>query len=371
MNPSDRPSLRVVAYTDARGRGGAEISLGHLLASLPEEVRPTVVGVDAGVVGWLAERRPGAESLLLPDGAGALAAHLRAFRRHRPDVVHLNRCVPWACATATAAALLTPRTRVVTVDQLPLRTTRAGVLWRTRALTLRLDAAVAVGAASARRMEDFYALGRGSVHSIPNGVPDLPPPPRAPRTGPLHLVSVGRLDPVKGHDVLLRALAHVEGARLTILGEGDDRARLAALARELGIGERVAMPGWAEAPRERLADFDAFVLASRTEGFPLALVEAMLARMPVVATAVGSVPEAVADGETGVLVPPDDPEALAAAIRRLRDDDALRRRLAAAARAAAATRMTADVMAAAYLRLWRELRSRPRAPRLRPPTPKP
>ena len=78
-------------------------------------------------------------------------------------------------ATVTLAALSIPGARVVTIDQLPLRTVEASWLWRTRSLTLRVDAAVAVGEASARRMEDFYALGRSSVRSIPNGVHGMPP----------------------------------------------------------------------------------------------------------------------------------------------------------------------------------------------------
>lgn len=360
--------MHVVAVSDARGRGGAEHSLGHLVAHLPAELRVTVVGPDADIVAWLAARRPGA-SYEVVDG---VAGTSRVLHRLGPDVVHLNRCTPWACAAATAAALTLPRARVTTVDQLPLRTVDLGVLLRTRELTRRVDAAVAVGEASARRVEDFYALGRGSVGSIPNFVPDPgPPPPPGPRSGPLRLVCVGRLDPVKGHDVLLQALARVEGVDLLVLGEGGTRTALEATVAELGLGDRVRLPGWSESVPEELARHDVLVLPSRSEGWPLTVVEAMLAGLPVVASAVGSVPEVVRDGQTGLLVPKDDVDALAGALTLLRDDPLLRGRFGAAGREVASRTMTAPLMASAWLELWQELRSRPRARRLAPAPPRP
>lgn len=375
-HPPDRSSpgslLRVALYTDARGRGGAEISLANLLGALPPGIEPAVLGVDADVVRWIAARRAGTPWRVLPDGPARWPAHAAALRRLGPGVLHVNRCVPWACAAAIAAGLATPRLRIVAVDQLPLRTTAALPLWRTRALSLRADGLVAPGTASARRMEDFYALGRGTVRSIPNGVPDAPPTGRAPRgDGPLRVAAVGRLDAVKGYDVLLRAVARVDGARLTIFGEGAERGALQALAGTLGIGDRVAMPGWDEDVRARLADFDVLALPSRSEGFPLVVPEAMLAGLPVVATPVGGVEEAVRDGETGLLVPVGDAVALAAALSRLAADPPLRAALGAAGRQGARARFTAARMAAAYAALWREVVRRPRAPRVRVPAPRP
>ena len=357
----------LVAHTDARGRGGAEHSLGHLLAHLPADVAVHVVGPDRGIVAWLAARRPGAHGHVV----GGLAPTARLLHRLRPDVVHVNRCTPWACAPGTAAALTLPRARVTVVDQLPLRTVELPLWLRTRALTQRVDAAVAVGEASARRVEDFYALGRGSVRSIPNSVPDPGPPVRRAPTGPLRLVSVGRLDPVKGHDVLLRAVAEVAGVELVVLGEGGTRDALEKQVAELGLADRVRLPGWAEDVTGELPAYDALVLPSRTEGWPLTVVEAMLAGLPVVATPVGSVAEAVDDGRTGLLVPKDDPTALASALRRLRDEPGLAQRLGAGGREVAAATMTAPRMAQSWLALWDELRDAPRAPRLRAAQPRP
>jgi glycosyltransferase involved in cell wall biosynthesis len=360
--------VHVVVCTDSRGVGGAEISLANLVAALDLGVRVAVLGVDDTVAARVAAGRPGAHVVV-----AAAARHPAVLTRLRPDVVHANLAVPWASATALAAALALPRARVVAVQQLPLRTVELPRWLRTRALLRRLDAHVAVGEASARRMEDFYALGRGSVVSVPNCVPDVPLPARAPRPAdaPLVVGSLGRLDAVKGYDLLLRALARLAGTRAVVVGEGAARPALEELARGLGVADRVHLPGWSERPSAALPEFDVFCLPSRSEGFPLSIVEAMLAGLPVVATRVGSVAELVADGETGLLVESDDVDGLVAALARLRDDGELRARLGAAGRERALASYTVEHMAAAYQRLWEQVRRRPRTRRLRPPPPRP
>lgn len=145
--------------------------------------------------------------------------------------------------------------------------------------------------------------------------------------GQLVVGSIGRLDAMKGHDVLLRAIAQVEGTQAVILGEGEQRQALEQLAINLGISDRVNLLGWVDHPRAYLSAFDIVALPSRSEGFPLAIVEAMLAARPVVATRVGSVAEAVIDNETGLLVEKDDVQGLALAMQRLVDDPILRDRL--------------------------------------------
>lgn len=367
-NLLDRP-LRVVTYTDAAGIGGAEISLGHLVTTVSDHIDVTVLGTSQLVVNAIAALRPQASRLVLPaTGSHSLIAHFTALHRLRPDVVHFNLCTPWACATGLFAALTLPNARVVRVDQLPLRTTDTIALWRTRALSLRVDAHVAVGEASARRMEDFYALGRGTVISIPNCVPDIASDPQPPPLRPdaeIVVGSVGRLDLMKAHDVLLRAIAQVEGARVVILGEGEQRSALEKLAVDLGVKDQIDLLGWVDNPRTYLPKFDVIALPSRSEGFPLAVVEAMLAARPVIATRVGSVSEAVIDGETGILIDKDDIDGLAKALCRLRDDPALRAQLGRRGREVAIARFTVEQMTANYERLWYKLVSAPQAPRLR------
>jgi glycosyltransferase involved in cell wall biosynthesis len=366
-------TLNVVVYTDSAGIGGAEISLGHLVSAVDKSINITIAGVSQEVINAIANGRSQSPRILLSHGTvNSWLDHWWTFYRLRPDIIHINLCTPWAGATALSAALMVPQARVVRVDQLPLRTTDAIALWRTRALSLRVDAHVAVGQASAQRMEDFYALGRNSVISIPNGVPDLPRPyylPHLPHL-PLTVGAIGRLDAMKAHDVLLRAIAQVDGLEVTILGDGDQRQALETLATELGIRDRLHLPGWVEHPQEYLPKFDIVAMPSRSEGFPLAMVEAMLAARPVVATRVGSIPEAIIDGETGLLIEKNDVTGLAHALRRLRDDPQLRHQLGQQARERAIAHHTAEAMAHQYEQLWRHLMTVPRKPRSRVPRPR-
>jgi glycosyltransferase involved in cell wall biosynthesis len=126
---------------------------------------------------------------------------------------------------------------------------------------------------------------------------------------------VAGLKPVKGHRYLLEAAAKVMKAdarvHLVLVGDGELRDEIAAHARRLGIGARTSLLGYREDSAQLAAAFDVAALASLSEGLPNAVMEAMAAGAPVVATAVGGVPELIEDGETGFLVPPADAEALA------------------------------------------------------------
>lgn len=158
----------------------------------------------------------------------------------------------------------------------------------------------------------------------------------------LVVVTVANLRREKGLDVLLEAAARVDadprGARVrfVVVGQGPLADELAARHERLGLGERVVLAGYRPDAVAVVAAADVFCLASRHEGLPVALMEALALGRPVVATRVGGIPELVDDGVEGLLVPPDDPRALADAVLRVADDEGLRERLAdAAARAGA------------------------------------
>jgi len=147
---------------------------------------------------------------------------------------------------------------------------------------------------------------------------------------------VARLAKDKSLDVLLEAgsLLRARGLdfRLALVGEGEEEAALRAQAQRLGLSENVDFVG-AVAPGDLAPHYlaaDVVVLPSRREGLGLVLVEALFCRRPVIATRVGGIPDVVADGETGLLVPPENPHALAEAIARLLNAPALAARLAAA-----------------------------------------
>ncbi len=365
--------MRLLAYTDSTGIGGAEISLGNLLHELVADpgLDITVLGCTTAVVRRVTP--PGVASIVAP-----LRRHPAVLARHRPDLVHANLPTPWAASPVLAAALALPRTRVLAVQQLPLRTVELGIWLRTRALLRRVDAHVAVGVASCRRTEDFYALGRDSVRSIPNGVPDVPADLRRSAAGrdgadagPVVIGSFGRLDRMKGYDLLLDALARVDGARVEVLGDGAERASLETRARRLGIADRVHLPGWEPDPRRRLPEWDVFCLPSRSEGFPLSVVEAMLAGLPVVASDVGSVGEAVQADATGLLVAKDDVEGLVRALATVVGSASERARLGTGGRARAAGHFTVGHMARSYRALYDEMLAAPRRNRWRPGPDKP
>ncbi len=160
---------------------------------------------------------------------------------------------------------------------------------------------------------------------------DRPPVPERP-----YIVAAGRLSDKKGFDLLLQAFAQVAGNHtgvdLVILGEGEKRPALEKQRSELGLDSRVSMPGWVEDPFPVLRAATLFVLSSRTEGFGNVLTEAMVCGLPVLATDCPTGPsDIVRDGEDGVLIPPEDPEAMAEAIDRLLVDGNQRRRLGEAA----------------------------------------
>lgn len=140
--------------------------------------------------------------------------------------------------------------------------------------------------------------------------------------------TVARLAPVKNHAMLLQALAYLgQDVHLVLVGDGPSRGSLEDLAGRLGVAPRVHFTGQLVEPTNLHQFFDVSVLCSRSEGSPNALIEALAVSCPVVATAVGGIPEVVIDRQTGLLVPVDDPAALAARLEELRRDAGLRARL--------------------------------------------
>jgi glycosyltransferase involved in cell wall biosynthesis len=174
------------------------------------------------------------------------------------------------------------------------------------------------------------------------------------------LGEVGRLCDVKGQRELIAALPALPHARLVLFGidqeqGGAFQARLEQDAERLGVRDRIVFAGHRDDAARLLGDVDVVVLPSWTEGLPIVLLEAMARRRPVVATPVGGTPEVVADGQTGLLVPPRDPHALAQAIGRLLDDAELRRRLGDAGYERVRERFSAGAMERRVLEIYDEV----------------
>jgi L-malate glycosyltransferase len=172
--------------------------------------------------------------------------------------------------------------------------------------------------------------------------------------------SVARLAAVKNHQMLLRALCGLSAQiHVLLIGGGPTRAALARLAEELGIGARVHFAGEILPVNNLHQYLDVSVLCSRSEGFPNAVLEALAAQVPVVATAVGGVTDIVTDGESGLLVAVDDVDALRARLQALATDAALRRRLAVAGVARAQSTYSEGAVMSQLAGLYQELAAAP------------
>ena len=272
---------------------------------------------------------------------GLARAVVRATRATRPNLVHthlVHADVYGALgALAARAALVSTKHNDDPFRAGPFRHVE-------RALTLRTVRVIAITEALRRFTVERVGLPAAKVVTVPYGL-DAPPAAWAPAPelalpeGARLLVAVARLDRQKGLDVAVRALAELRRRHpavvLAVLGEGPERAALTALAAELGVVAALLLPGRVGDVAAVLRAAEIVVHPARWEGFGLALLEAMLCERPIVASAVSSIPEIVVDGETGLLVPPDDAPALAAAIGRLLNDPSLASRMGASGAARA------------------------------------
>ena len=208
-------------------------------------------------------------------------------------------------------------------------------------------------------------LGVHPVRVIPNGIDvaryagrDRAAARRALGIDPAARVigAVGNLYAVKGHAVLLEAVAALRDPRLQVViaGRGAEEEALRRHAQALGLGERLHLLGFREDVPLLLAAFDIYALPSFSEGQSLALIEAMAAGLPIVASRVGGNPELIADGEHGLLAPPGDAPGLAAALRRLVAAPELARALGAAAAARARLEFSLEAMVRRYRMLYAE-----------------
>lgn len=324
-----------------------------ILAGLPPSFRVTVVATDDAVAEAVAGGCGAADITLVAPAqrfydAGAVRAHRRALRRARPELCIVNLRTPYAAPHGTVAALLVPRLRVVAVEHssLPSRSRAARSL--KRITSRRLAAHVAVSESTADTIAADAGLPSGRMIVLHNGVPEpargtSEPGLRRPVVG-----AVGRLEPLKGFDVLIDALAELPGVTAVVAGEGPAREALLQRARERSVADRFVLLGRQHEIGPFLRSLDVFVLPSRLEGLSLALLEAMAAQAAAVATDVGGTREALAPGETGLLVPPDDAPALAGAIRTLLEDDRLRERFGTRAHEVWLARFTEERMQKSY-----------------------
>ena len=378
--------IRVLAVVNSLEFGGTERMLERLAVELEASGRVAMTVASLEGVGAIGARMRGRGIEVLAFGSrggtlrvvgGGFLALRRLLRSRRFDLVH-----SFLYRSHCAARL----TRLVSLRRVPLISSERclgdnrskATLWVNRLSSPLSDRILAVSEAVAERVIRRDRIPRARIAVVRNGIEAVEPAPRWGRRlrrrlgigdDEVVLLLLGRLHAEKGPDLLLEALARLDGApgprwRALLVGDGPEREALRALARQRGLGDRVLFAGargfvapWIEAS-------DLLVLPSREEGLPVAPLEAMARGKPVVAARVGGSGEVVVDGLTGRLVPPEDPAALAAALSEMIGSPDLRSRFGSESLQRVRTEFSIQRMARDTLKLYDELLLSRRPPRL-------
>ena len=360
--------LRIAHLIECDGPGGAERVVAALATELQAAGAENVVFLPAKGEGWLARELEGSgvavehfeiDRPLSPQCARGL---VRAFRRHRFDVAHSHEFSMAVYGAWTAWRTGVPH--VITMHGGKYYNGRLQRRLAMRAAIAASDQVVAVSESLADAIAHDLGVVRSKVAMLSNGVRHAEPD-RVTLRSELGLspedrliVAVGNLYPVKGHvyaiDALALLAARHPSVHLAISGRGELEGELLARAREHGLEHRVHLLGLRSDVPAVLAAADLFVLPSLSEGLPLALLEAMFAGCPIVASDVGQVRVALNNGAAGILVEPGDSSALADALDRLLSNPAEARRLGALASLHAAGEYDLSRMVQRYAAVYRE-----------------
>ena len=371
--------LRILHVHSTFSLGGKEARAVRLMNAWGDAAEHVVLSAVPGALGAREAIAPGIAVAFPPDHPPLtgrptparyrkIAAYMRGF-----DLVLTYN---WGAMDAVMARRLFPRGAPSLIhhedgfnEDEAVRQKPARILFR----RLALPAAAALVVPS-RRLErialDVWRQPAARIHRIANGIPvaryAVPPdasdfPVLASRPGELLVGTVAGLRAIKNLPLLVRAFARsgIPG-RLAIVGEGPERGAIQAAATAAGIADRLILPGFLADPARYIGLFDIFALSSDSEQFPISLIEAMAAGLPVAATAVGDIANMVAEPNRALLTPPGDEVALAASLARLGADAMLRRPLGAANRVRAEADYDEAAMIAAYRALyWNAAKSAP------------
>ncbi len=374
-------SLPRVLEVVASSRGGGAVHVRALALWLAQEGWPVTVAMpsDGGSVSAADFTSAGVGWAELPIATGLQPGawlRLRALAR-AADLVHAHGARAALFARLAVASLPRRPRLLYTIHGFAAphygAARRTALLASERLLAPWTDGIIAVSQAERRDVLAARVCAPSRVTVVPNGIARAPfDDVRAQRSAvraalgiapeaPL-IITVCRLYRPRDFSTLLHALhalaERLPDVQLVIAGDGPYWCEIEALSRTLALAERVHLLGLRHDVPALLGASDLFVLATAGwEGLPLTLLEAMAAGLPAVASRVGGIPEALAEGETGLIVPPGDPEALAEAMGRMLSDVTLSRRMGQAGQARVATHFTLERMASQIMNIYERLLS--------------
>lgn len=340
-------SARIAVFLPSLAGGGAERMMLNLARGVTEHGYRVELVLSRAEGPYLADVPPGVQLVDLEAGKtpgyaaiGSLLPLRQYLRRTRPDVL-LSAMSRINVVAVLAARFSSATPRVVVSERNHLSSYVEGsdefgvwtLPWLVRASYPFADAVVPNSRGVADDLSETAGIDRESMTVVnnPTVTPEIADRATEPvddewfdTGGPPVVLGVGSFSPQKDFTTLVDAFARVSDdrdARLVILGEGETESRVEQRVREHGLGDRVQFPGFVDNPYRYMSRADVFVLSSRWEGFPNALIEALACGAPVVATDCPSGPaEILSDGVYGSLVPVGDSEAMAAAVCDVLDD---------------------------------------------------
>lgn len=357
--------MRVLYMITRADLGGAQIHVLDLLAGFRNLIDPVVA---VGEEGFFTEavRDLGIPCHIVPNlvhpprpvrDLRALWETVSLIRRVNPDLVHAHTSK--AGVIARLAARWTGKPSVFTAHTWCFA---EGTSWKWRFLGVPAErlagslGSAIINVSDANKMLALrHHIGRaGRLIRVWNGIADVWQRAHPGDNGIPTIVTVARFAPQKDHELLLRAAASLDVPfEIVFVGDGPTESRVRALARELGISDRIQLLGPRLDVPDILAAAQVFALPSKWEGFPLSILEAMRAGLPVIASDVGGVAEAVIDGTNGILVPSGDVGALRAGLRELLTNAALRERMGRAGRHLYESNFTVEAMLQQTLAVYR------------------
>ncbi len=338
---------KILYYCDSSQYGGAEKYLTDLVANLDPDKYPAVCVFPKSKSAYRFRSRLNGKKVYELSRLQIWFGLIGIIRKEKPDIVHLNMHIPFSCFFAIAASKLTKvRKLFATVHSvvppasrfLPMRFVKS---FLSSALLPKIDEFICVSNKSRDEFCSTYGISKDKVDVVYNGldpgkynITDVSKISKSSvgiKEGQIVIGTVSRLVKDKGIEYLLEAVAILakknDDICCLMIGDGNLRSKLERKAENLGIKDRTIFAGHIDNVISCLLLIDIFVMPSLRETFGLSTLEAMLAGKPVIATDVGGIPELVNNGNTGILVPPKDPDAIGKAVIELLSDNKKRERM--------------------------------------------